>query len=499
MNRRILPLIAALGLALIPTANAAQITPTPRAVAVPVTATNRPFLGARTALQPVDLAPRGYVEEEFFVSGNANIYDWSAPGAKSPVTLRTARVPYATRLLVRRPQDPGRASGRVIVELLEASGAYDTAPLWGYSWEHFLRHGDIWVGLTVRPAAVETLKRFDPVRYAPLSFAYAQAADCQDAGNAQSEEGLAWDVTAQVGALLRSSTKENPLAGFDVRRLVVAGYAQAGGELVTYLNAVHDALRLGNDLPVYDAYVEADGAMAPAPINQCAAALAAGDARRRVSHRDAPVVTVMTQTDFARALDVRRQDSDAPEDYFRLYEIAGAAHSGPFPAGQPAVMDLKIAGLPGPDSAEACVEPASTFPAGYAFNGLWMQLEDYLLRSVPLQHAAPIGVGEQGKVVLDAKGNAVGGLRLPQLSVPLATYAGRSTPREANPRSEERCGRTGAMRRYDAAELKALYGSRAGYLKRFNEAVDAALADRWLEPADAAALKAQAPRTTPAF
>jgi hypothetical protein len=55
------------------------------------------------------------------------------------------------------------------------------------------------------------------------------------------------------------------------------------------------------------------------------------------------------------------------------------------------------------------------------------------------------------------------------------------------------------MRRYDAAELKSLYGSRAGYLKRFNEAVDAALADRWLEPADAAALKAQAPRTTPAF
>src|SRR5215212_7484837 len=39
---------------------------------VPVTAESRPFLGADHGLPPMDLAKRGYVEEEFFVSGSAN-------------------------------------------------------------------------------------------------------------------------------------------------------------------------------------------------------------------------------------------------------------------------------------------------------------------------------------------------------------------------------------------------------------------------------------------
>ena len=500
MNRRILPLIAALGLAQGLPATAEQITPTPRAVAVPTTATNRPFLGAGTSLLPVDLAARGYVEEEFFVSGNANIYDWAAPGAKSAVTVRTANVPYTTRILVRRPLAARKASGRVILELLNPTGGYDFAPLWGLSWEHFLRRGDIWVGLTIKPVAAETLKRFDPVRYAPLSFAYHQGADCQSA-SPESEDGLAWDITAQVGALLRSSTKENPLAGFDVRRLIAAGYSQTGGYLVTYLNAVQDELRLGNERSVFDAYLDAAGAMVAVPINQCSPPLPATDPRRDVQRRDAPVVTAMTQTDFARAraLELRRPDGDEPQDSFRLYEIAGAAHSGPFPAGQPSDMDLKIAGLSSPNSAEACLETQSNFPLGYAFNALWMQLEDLLVRGQAMQQAAPISVDPHGKILLDAKGNAVGGVRLPQLAVPLAVYGGRSTPRDASPRSEFLCSLTGSMRAFQPAELKTLYGNRTGYIKRFNEAVDAAVAQRWLEPVDATAIKAQALHGTPAF
>jgi len=49
-----------------------------------------------------------YVTEEFFVSGSAN-------GA-----------PYATRIIVRRPTDPGAFSGTVVAEALHA--AYDAEP-----------------------------------------------------------------------------------------------------------------------------------------------------------------------------------------------------------------------------------------------------------------------------------------------------------------------------------------------------------------------------------
>jgi hypothetical protein len=487
MNRRIVPLIAVLGLALIPAAQASQITPTPRAVAVAITATNRPFLGAATAVQPVGLAARGYVEEEYFVSGNANIYAWAEPGARPAVTVRTPHLPYTTRILVRRPTSPQKASGRVIVELLDPSGKHDAAPLWGLSWEHFLRHGDVWVGVTIKPVAAAALQRFDALRYAPLGFAYRQADDCRS-DLPQSEDGLAWDIIAQVGALLRSSSKENPLAGFDVRRLVMAGYAEAGGYLVTYLNALHAELRLGNDAPLFDAYLQAAGAMVNVPINQCAAPLAATDVRRRIGRRDAPVVTVMTQTDFTQALDLRRPDNDEREDFYRQYEIAGAAQAGPFPAGQPAAADLAIAGLGA--AAATCPEAQGSFMAGPAFNAVWAQLDEYLLHGLPMAHAEPISVDPQGQPTTDASGNVVGGLRLPAISVPLAVYRARSEPQ---------CSLAGSVQPLDNGQLKAAYGNRTGYLKRHAEAVEAALTQRWLEPVDAAALKAQAARTAPVF
>ena len=59
-----------------------------------------PFGAAGHTLVPSDLAKDGYVEEEFLVSGTANIYDWPAPG---PAVVRTSNAPYTTRVLVRRP------------------------------------------------------------------------------------------------------------------------------------------------------------------------------------------------------------------------------------------------------------------------------------------------------------------------------------------------------------------------------------------------------------
>ena len=56
--------------------------PIPRVTApIPVTADSYPLMGAGKLQDVVDLAARGYVEEEFFVSGTANVYDWGADGS----------------------------------------------------------------------------------------------------------------------------------------------------------------------------------------------------------------------------------------------------------------------------------------------------------------------------------------------------------------------------------------------------------------------------------
>ena len=68
---------------------------------LPVTAESYPFGAAAHQRAPEDLSQTGYVEEEFLVSGRANVYDWSETG---PGVVRTPDAPYTTRVLVRRPQ-----------------------------------------------------------------------------------------------------------------------------------------------------------------------------------------------------------------------------------------------------------------------------------------------------------------------------------------------------------------------------------------------------------
>jgi hypothetical protein len=499
MSQRILPLILALGAVAsgMAPAFAAQLVSTPRATALPITATNRPFLGAATTQQATDLKAQGYVEQEYLVEGVAAVYDWAPAGARERVQARDAKQPYVTRMLVRRPVDARRSSGRVVVELLSAAGGYDTSPLWGMSSTHFLHGGDIWVGLTVKPSAAETLRRFDAQRYARLNFAVAQPTGCK-VEPANTDTGLAWDIIAQVGALLRSSSKENPVVDVDVRRIVVAGYAQAGGYVAGYVNVAHDPLRLGNGEAIYDAYVDAAGAIGAAPINACAAPLGDADPRRQVLPREVPVITVMSQTDAARTQWMRRTDGDAENDVYRLYEIAGMAHAAPWPAGLPSVVDAKIAGLD-PAVTVSCADPVTAFPSGLAMNAIWQQLDDLLVQKTPLAKLARIEVGADGVVRGDSLGNALGGWRLPQLDVPLAVYRGSSRARADAPGTQGLCALTGSMQKLDAARLKALYGNRAAYLKRFNAAVDTAAAERRLTLPDAAAVKAQATKAVPQF
>src|SRR5437870_11875281 len=79
------------------------VTPVPRVAGlISVTATSRPLLAAADTQTLLDLKARGYVEEEFFISGTANVYAWGPTGG---VTGRSCGVRYTTRILLRRPRD----------------------------------------------------------------------------------------------------------------------------------------------------------------------------------------------------------------------------------------------------------------------------------------------------------------------------------------------------------------------------------------------------------
>jgi hypothetical protein len=461
---------------------------------IPVTADSYPLMAAGKLQDVVDLQARGYVEEEFFVSGAANVYDWASDGSLS---VKTPNAPYTTRILVRRPADPARFSGNVIVEMGNNARRYDWVFTWSLSYEHFIENGDAWVLLTYVPAAVDALKQFNAARYAPLSFANpTPAVACAaDRPASSAEEGLRWDMISQVGALLKNGTPPSgpgPLPGFQVQRLYATSH---GGELPTYITAVHPHARLAAGRPVYDGFVVHRYA-GLARINQCAAAPAANDPRQITKNAGVPVIRIVAQTDVLGTFQRRRPDSDERGDSYRLYEVAGAPHADAyFYRHIPSVKDQAAAGTAAFVAqwpfAEVCTPPIplNEFPVmRYVVNAAFANLDRWVRDGTPAPRAERIAVKNggtpQAAIATDEFGNAVGGVRSPFLDVPTATYFA-TTPGPGT------CGNLGHKDAFGWERLENVYGTSAKYATRFNQAVDRLVKERWLTESDGRKIRAE--------
>src|SRR5712691_4231181 len=299
------------------------VTPVPKVTGpLPVSSDSVPFLAADKNLEPTDLKKHGYIEEEFIVTGTANVYDWAANGA---LTVKTPNVPYGTRVLVRRPADPGRFSGDVVVEPLNTVRRNDWSWMWGYLDEQIMQHGDAWIGITL-PSSSQALKKFNPARYAAVSFPNPTPTPCATGGNnavSDVEDGLKWDAISQVGALLKSNVAPRPLAGYRVQALYMT--EGQSPDPMTYINAIHSHANLQNGKSVYDGYLVKQPGN-PARISKCAPALDASDPRRTFKASNSPVIAVLAQGELLAALPWRRADRDAPGDRSRLHAIAGGIH-----------------------------------------------------------------------------------------------------------------------------------------------------------------------------
>jgi Alpha/beta hydrolase domain len=437
-RRRLALVTAVLGAIACAAPGAATATPVPKITGpLPSTAGSYPFGAAEHQMVPQNLRREGYVEEEYFLSGKANVYSWPAPG---PAVVRTAGAPYTTRALVRRPANRARFSGNVVVELLNPSNLFDLNIGWALTHRQILRNGDAWVGITIRPISVEALKTFDPRRYAPLSFAnplpLSDPANCNVNGQDSrlTERGLVWDMFSQAGAWVRSRAHTNPLTygsrkSDPVKQVYGFGYSQTGGYLYNYINGIQPLVVASDGRPIFDGYlvVVAGGAFVGAvPMNQCEAAPPVGDPRRQFQNVGVPIIHVMSQSDYLGGIDARRPDSDAPSDPFRHYEMAGAGHATPDELYYSAApQDIVKAGQTVPPL--TCNEgPRSRFPSSIFLDAALLNLERWAKNGIGPPHSDPILVSN-GQPVLDEHGNVMGGLRSPFLDVPTSTWLGSST------------------------------------------------------------------------
>ncbi len=460
---------------------------------IPVTADSYPLMASNKLQVVVDLPRAGYVEEEFFVSGSANVYDWAGDGS---VTVKTPNAPYTTRIMLRRPADPARFSGNVIVEIGNVGRGYDFSFSWGVSHDYFMESGDAWVAITYSPENLQALKTFNPTRYAPLSMANPTANEhCAAGANgvaaaAPLEEGLRWDMITQVGALLKAARAGGPLAGFNVQRVYGTSH---GGELATYIAVFHARATLTGGRPVYDGYIQ-HRHPGLTRLRQCGAAPAVADPRQILRNIGVPVMRVVSQTDVLGTYARRRDDSDAPGDQYRLYEIAGAPHAdASFYPYMPTVADQKKTGFdaflhswPFPDQCEQETALLRVPIMTYALDAAYANLTRWVRDGVPAPRAPRVAVENggtpQARVVLDQHGNAVGGVRTPHVDVPTATYF-------TSTRGPGLCGNLAHKEDFDWVRLNRLYGSPDGYAAKVAASVDRLVKDRWLTEFDGRKIK----------
>jgi hypothetical protein len=386
-------------------------------------------------------------------------------------------------MLVKRPINPAQFSGTVVIEPFNPSSGYDIANVWDRSWPYFVRQGDVFVGWTSRYGSILALKQFEPHRYARLRWGSNSAVD----------DGITFDIAAQIGALFKRGGLGSPLHGLRVRHVFEAGFSQDGGFAFTQADVFNAIDRLPNGGPVYDGYVPG-GTVGPVDVNfglTAAGTLASDDPRNRMQPRDSPVIQLNTETEEVllgglTGLGYRRPDSDARNDRYRLWEVPGASHISNDLDSTPITEERDLAEIkriplsalpptgclhqrhqPGPwVGADGAVAP-NPYPFGYLADAAFADLTRWIDDGTPPPRAPRIQITDPqgGVVVRDRLGNAVGGLRTPFLDAPTATFV--PTDGSVHDTSlSELCPLMGFSVPLSHTTLHALYPTHAAYVAR---------------------------------
>lgn len=410
--------------------------------------------GAHFLSRATQIAGAGYTDREFWISGLAKTYKAASTlysDGKWTATVVSSSTPYQTTMLVRKPTDPAKFNGIVIVEWLNVSSGYNLDIEWAMSKEEFLRQGYAYVGLSNQKAGLDGSKEKDPTRYA--------------AGNLPNDD-ISYDIMSQAAKAVRDQSGVL-LGGLVPRKVFGSGHSQSAIRLVTYVNAIHRLDR------VFDGFVIHGR-------GKSGFKLSSGD------WRDTPSSTVIRndlqepvfQLQSEMDVDSQPETSKATDSAkIRYWEVAGSSHSDKY------MLESIYAVSTRPPA--ACEKPANAMTFYRAQNAVYSHLVRWSTQGVLPPVAPRIKRSLLGRIQRDTHGNALGGLRLPEINVPFATYGiDNSTTGSRDFLDLFACATSGSTTAFTATKLQSLYATRADYYAKYKAAADAALAAGYLLPAD---------------
>ncbi|WP_254763793.1 alpha/beta hydrolase domain-containing protein [Natrinema marinum] len=441
--------------------------------------TGGPLLAA-----PHDLDSYGYVEEEYFISGEARHDDSFADGEQAGKTSE-----YKTRVLVYRPKRRSDFNGTVTVEWLNVSTQMDAPVAWPNAYDSLMRNGTAVALVSAQKVGVDDsqtdrdLVSWDPERYGSLHHPGDQYALDIFAQAITALKPRGWD---------RWSTETDPMGPLRPEHALATGHSQSAFFLLRYINLAAPAYG------VVDGFLPAGSPLTTARTDQAPILWfnsedEAGGFGDIPQDGDTPEIDIPTSGLRLDEISIGPRDDEA---YFVLWEVAGASHVNNWlRRWTEAVRRRDFRGLEPNWDPEAAgdygQQPDGTygecgynyFPARYAWRAALEQLREWVTRGDRPPRADRIErTIEDGSVTLerDYFGNAEGGLRLPPLDVPVATYDAAS------------CDLTGRTDRFDAATLDRLYPSHDAYVTAIRSASVAAVTRGHLLPRDARDLRQRA-------
>lgn len=461
---------------------------------VPATETSHPFV---TAVDTCELDKHGYVEEEFFQSGTANIYDTDENGK---LIVTTPDAPYTTRLLVRRPADKERFSGNVVVEVLNSSANFDIDRDWILLWRKIVRDGDIYIGITSKGHVVDSLKRFDAQRYAEINWANPTPERKGPEGFSfdyipEYELGLFWDMLIDLAKELRKDDSDlNPIKGFGKNWLFLAGWSQSGSYLARMIHTfAYRPENCGNG-PLFDGYFNSGSGAGDKALNSYAGgsrmSFAGFPAGASMIVTKEPYIVVNTESENRHTY--WNGDADEPNYKFRTWQIPCSSHDSKYTLLDYYKLmeaDIKKAGIV--LEWEGVPENGGPLDSPYEpiFMAAFKALIDWARFGIPAPHAPKIETemtfepsdktGQLAANKKDAFGNAIGGIRYPTADCPTASYQSYTDRADENIQMM-----FGTAKPFGPDVLKKLYGTLDHYRELVVKSTDSAIAKGFILPQD---------------
>lgn len=459
-RRSVLGTLAAVAGAAVPigsvTASGRNEVPEP-SVEGPITGGMR--TGEPQAASLVDPSTYGYVEEEYFISGTAIDVDGNEE-------------PYKTRILVERPTDPDHFNGTVVLNWANVAFDFDVPTLWVDMYDYLMRAGYACVILTGQEAGVEFLTEWDPERYPDLQHPgdefsvdiFSQAAKLVGDDSSAPGGGRPSSPPGRRSAD-EDDADPDPLDGL-APDVVVGGGQVSDGWREFYFN---EYLVAYPEVDVFDGFL----------FPTCG----------RIEETPVPVMTVNSESEHQRGPYLNDGEN------LCIWEVAGAAHINWWKiqygleqslrdrtgyGGQTIydpIWSTEIAGHYGERHSGPC--PMNFYPMRHVVRAALDSLDRWIRQGE--QPGSVFYERDYRSYLLeDDHGNVRGGVRLPVVDAPVATYDGRGDC------DENAVG--GETTQFDPATLAELYPTNEAYVEQFRESAAAAVDEGWLLETDAAAL-----------